>query len=185
MWQSKSLEMELALRTCPATWVSDILDIIEPEKAQMQKLSHSSPVLPMALSLPTGKLINAHELMRSINEDAHCHINTESDSELMMNIYANDLGGTGKARVNSDGIVEALRRTYGRLEDGWTCTAMIPGFAIIGFRDSYGIPPLVLGSRRSLEGEGMDYILASEYVALKQVGYKDIQDISPGQAVII
>ncbi|KAL9131967.1 MAG: hypothetical protein Q9217_000247 [Psora testacea] len=117
-----------------------------------------------------GNLINALELKDFLDREAHRHINTDSDSELMLNVFANELNVTGKARVNCDDIFAALGRV-----------------GIIGFRDPYGIRPLVLGSRLSASGEGRDYMMASESVALQQLGFKksNMQDILPGEAVIV
>ncbi|KAL1835460.1 hypothetical protein VTK73DRAFT_5630 [Phialemonium thermophilum] len=142
---------------------------------------------PFGLSMGVnGNLVNAPELRSFLDREARRHVNTDSDSELLLNVFAHALNELNKARANVDDVFTALREVYARCQGAFACTAMIAGFGILGFRDRNGIRPLCLGARPSATLEGAtDYFLASESVALKQLGFTDVVDILPGQAVFI
>lgn len=120
-----------------------------------------------------------------MDHEAHRHINTDSDSEVILNVWADDLNECGKARVNAEDCFKSLERTYKKCKGSWACATMIAGLGLIGFRDPYGIRPIAIGSR-TVKG-GTDYMIASESVALQFFGScpEDIRDLLPGEAVII
>ncbi|PPQ67462.1 hypothetical protein CVT24_011519, partial [Panaeolus cyanescens] len=130
-----------------------------------------------------GNLINTAELMQFMDHTAHRHINTASDSELLLNIFANNLQQTGKFRINEEDIFTAIGGMMQQVKGAYACVAMLAGFGIIGFRDPNGIRPLGLGYRKSLTG--LDYILASESVVADAGGFLDWEDVKPGEAIII
>jgi len=142
---------------------------------------------PFGLSMAVnGNLVNTVQLRKFLDEEARRHVNSDSDSELLLNIFAHGLQKLGKTRANSEDLFTALADVYGACQGAFACTAMVAGFGILGFRDANGIRPLCIGSRPSHTLPGAkDYFMASESVALKQLGFSDIHDILPGQAVFI
>lgn len=131
-----------------------------------------------------GNLVNTVSLKRYMDEDVHRHINTDSDSELLLNIFAAELEKHNKYRVNNEDVFHALEGVYRLCRGGYACVGMLAGFAMFGFRDPNGIRPLLYGERTNEDGS-VDYMLASESVVLDAHGFKNIRDLKPGEAVII
>ncbi|KAG6861531.1 hypothetical protein C0995_015264 [Termitomyces sp. Mi166 len=130
-----------------------------------------------------GNLINTDELMGFMDANAHRHINTASDSELLLNIFANNLQQTGKFRINEDDIFTAIGGMMEQCKGAYACVAMLAGFGIIAFRDPNGIRPVGMGVRKTSTGN--DYLFASESVVADASGFSEWEDVKPGEAVII
>lgn len=131
-----------------------------------------------------GNLTNAGELQDDMYRRDRRHINTESDSEVLLNVFAHELQqAVSGLTLDPDAVFAAVSVLQRRAKGAYACVTMIPGFGVIGFRDPYGIRPLVLGERD--EGTGKDYILASESVALEGLGFRLVRDIAPGECIVI
>ncbi len=130
-----------------------------------------------------GNLTNAESLKKELFRDDLRHINTDSDSEVLLNIFAHELETKGKLRIYADDIFAAVSRVHQRCRGGYAAVAMITGVGILGFRDPHGIRPVVVGKRNT--PEGAEYIIASESVAVDVLGFDLIRDIHPGEAVFI
>lgn len=131
-----------------------------------------------------GNLVNTVSLKRYMDEDVHRHINTDSDSELLLNIFAAELEKHNKYRVNNEDIFHALEGLFRLCRGGYACVGMLAGFALLGFRDPNGIRPLLFGERLNETGQ-KDYMLASESVVLKAHNFTNYRDLKPGEAVVI
>jgi len=113
-----------------------------------------------------------------MDANAHRHINTSSDSELLLNIFADNLQQTGKFRINEEDIFKAIGGLMGQAKGAYACVAMLAGFGIIAFRDPNGIRPLGMASRKA--GTNNDYVMASESVVADASGFTEWEDIKPG-----
>jgi amidophosphoribosyltransferase len=130
-----------------------------------------------------GNLTNARELGEVLEREDRRHLNTSSDSEVLLNVFASELQRVGTPRVTPADVFAALNAVYRRCRGGYAVVAMVIGHGILGFRDPNGIRPLVLGRRDT--NKGAEWMLASESVALTALSFKFVRDIGPGEAVFI
>lgn len=130
-----------------------------------------------------GNLINAAVLKEELTKVDHRHLNTNSDSEVILNIFAHDLQRNTKPDIAPEDIFSAVKSVHQRCQGAYAVVALIAGFGIVAFRDPHGIRPLVYGKRSGPKGD--EYMIASENVALDILGYKVIADVAPGEAIYI
>lgn len=141
-------------------------------------------VLEGSTDKQNGNLINTPELRQFLDTDAHRHVNTDSDSELMLNILANNLQQTGKFRINHEDVFTAIAGLMKQCKGAYACVGMLAGFGLIAFRDPNGIRPAGLATRKSPRG-GEDYLVASESVVAQALSFESWEDIKAGEAIII
>ncbi len=130
-----------------------------------------------------GNLINTDALRREMYEGDRRHINTDSDSEVLLNIFAHELQIQERHALTPDHIFKAVAGVHERARGGYAVVSLLLGYGIVAFRDPHGIRPLVLGERETAAGK--EYVVASESVALDILGFKCLRDVAPGEAVLL
>ncbi|NVJ67989.1 MAG: amidophosphoribosyltransferase [Gammaproteobacteria bacterium] len=130
-----------------------------------------------------GNLTNDEELKKELYSADRRHLNTNSDSEVLLNVLAHELQIKDKNKLSADDIFEAVGRVFERCEGAYAAVALISGHGLLCFRDPNGIRPAVYGKR--VTDAGTEYMVASESVALDALGFELIADIGAGEAVFI
>jgi len=132
-----------------------------------------------------GNLTNTDSLVGYL-EESQRHANTDSDSELLLNIFAESMASKGK--LSSDDMVEnifsSMENVMTRCEGGYAGVYLINGVGLVGFRDPHGIRPIVFGTREASESKS-DYVMTSESVAVDTLGFNLVRDIKPGEAIYV
>ncbi len=131
-----------------------------------------------------GNLTNTEQLQTELYMDDMRHVNTGSDSEVLLNVFAHELQrGVQGHRLTVDDVFNAVSGVHRRCRGAYAVVAMIAGFGLLAFRDPHGIRPLVFGAQSNTLGE--DWMVASESVALDAMGFKVQGDVAPGEAILI
>ena len=130
-----------------------------------------------------GNLVNADQLKETIIHCDRRHLNTQSDSEVLLNVLAHEIGIHATNGLKPDEILTAVQALHRRCSGAYAVTALIVGHGILAFRDPHGIRPAVLGWRET--HTGIERMVASESVALDALGFEFERDIRPGEAVLI
>jgi len=152
--------------------------------------SSSSEAQPFYVNSPfgitlahNGNLTNTEKLKKELFIEDQRHLNTNSDSEVLLNIFAHELQQLGKLKLNKEDIFKAIQGVHRRCKGAYAVVIMIPNIGIIGFRDPHGIRPIAFGQRKSEQGQ--EFMIASESVAFDVLDFEIIRDIAPGEAIFI
>ena len=153
--------------------------------------SNSEEAQPFYVNAPfglvlghNGNLTNAEELQQDMYRRDRRHINTESDSEVLLNVFAHELQqAVSGLSLDESSIFAAVSALHARVRGAYACVAMIAGYGIVAFRDAHGIRPLALG--RNADARGEEWMIASETVAINGLGFTPIRDVAPGECVIL
>ena len=130
-----------------------------------------------------GNLTNFDELAELLSREDRRHLNTGSDSEVLLNVFAHELQSRTNGRLTADQVFDAVEAVHRRCSGGYAVVAMIIGHGIVAFRDPNGIRPLVAGHRKTERGD--EYMVASESVALDILQFRKLRDVRPGEAIFI
>ncbi|TXK66029.1 amidophosphoribosyltransferase [Alkalisalibacterium limincola] len=128
-----------------------------------------------------GNLINTDALRQQVFETDRRNINTESDSEVMLNVFAHEL--QHQKELTPAAAMEAVRGVNRRCIGGYAVVGVVLGLGLVAFRDPHGIRPLVIGRREAVDG--VEYAVASESVALDILGFQRVRDVAPGECVVV
>ena len=126
-----------------------------------------------------GTLTNSETIKEELTKTHFCQFNTSSDSEVLLKLFAYELYKTNYRKVSNNHVFRALKNVFNRCSGGYAVIMLIAGVGIVAFRDPKGIRPLAIGSNKN------SYMIASESSALTSMGYRVLEDVLPGQAIII
>ena len=139
---------------------------------------------PYGISLAhNGNLTNSKELANELFHAEMRHLNTDSDSEVLLNIFAHELAKQREIYPSAEHIFKAVSKTHRRCDGAYAVIALITGHGILAFRDNNGIRPLSIGIRKGKERD--EYIVASEDALFTSQGFDKLRDVEPGEAVFI
>ena len=139
---------------------------------------------PYGISIAhNGNLTNSKTLARELFHAEMRHLNTDSDSEVLLNIFAHELGKQRAILPSKKHFFQAVRKTHSRCHGAYAVVALITGFGLLAFRDPRGIRPLVIGEKEGPTKK--EYIIASENASFSALGFKTLRDVNPGEAVFI
>ena len=132
-----------------------------------------------------GNLTNTRELNAEMHNVDRRHLNTHSDTELLLNVLANELQhASGSPTLDAGKVFDAVTRVHQRVEGSYAAIALIAGYGLLAFRDPFGIRPLVLGRRSGQNGRD-EWVVASESLVLESGGYEIVREVAPGEAIFI